>query len=99
MDQINLKELTDLIKRALKEDLGGGDITTKAIIPHWKRAKAKIIAKEEGVLAGLFVAELVFKTVNRKTEFKRKKGEGYQDTEQEKSSSKKARVEEEVQAL
>ena len=76
MDQIDLKELNDVIKRALKEDLGDGDLTSEAIIPHWKRAKAKIIAKEDGVVAGLFVAELVFKAVSKKTQFTRKKKEG-----------------------
>lgn len=76
MDQINLTELNDVIKRALKEDLGDGDLTSEAIIPHWKRAKAKIIAKADGILAGLFVAELTFKTVSKKTQFIRKKKEG-----------------------
>ncbi|MBU0687036.1 MAG: carboxylating nicotinate-nucleotide diphosphorylase [Candidatus Margulisbacteria bacterium] len=76
MEQIDLRELNELIKRALKEDLGKGDITSEAVLPHWKRARAKIIAKEDGVLAGLFVAELIFKTINKKTIFTRKKHEG-----------------------
>ncbi|MFA4858047.1 MAG: carboxylating nicotinate-nucleotide diphosphorylase [Candidatus Margulisiibacteriota bacterium] len=76
MDQINLKELNDLVKRALLEDIGEGDITSQAIIPSWKRARAKILAKEKGILAGIFVAELVFKAVNKKTVFMRKKEDG-----------------------
>ena len=42
-------ELKSLIRAALAEDIGRGDVTSKAIIPSGKKAKAKIIAKEKGI--------------------------------------------------
>ncbi len=50
----------EIIQRAVLEDLGMGDITTDSLIPPEKRGKAFILAKEEGIIAGLKVAEMVF---------------------------------------
>jgi nicotinate-nucleotide pyrophosphorylase (carboxylating) len=49
-----------LIDRALAEDVGTGDVTTLATVPAGQRATATFLAKEDGVLAGLAVAERVF---------------------------------------
>ena len=49
-----------LIEIALKEDLQNGDITTEAIIPFLKKCKAKIIAKDNGILCGSEIAKYVF---------------------------------------
>lgn len=51
----------DIIKRALNEDLYYGDITTDSIIHHNKKAIVDLIAKEDGIIAGLKVFERVFK--------------------------------------
>ena len=56
--------LDNLIEQALLEDIHTGDITTQALIPADSRASARLIAKEEMTLAGLFVAEKVFKRLN-----------------------------------
>ncbi len=49
-----------IIENALREDIGNGDITTALTVPTSARAKAVLTAKENGVLAGLPVAELAF---------------------------------------
>lgn len=49
-----------LIERALIEDVGSGDVTTLATVPATQTADAYFLAKEDGVLAGLNVAERVF---------------------------------------
>jgi nicotinate-nucleotide pyrophosphorylase (carboxylating) len=49
-----------LINAAIAEDIGSADVTSKAIFPPQAMARATIIAKEEGVVAGLPVAKLVF---------------------------------------
>lgn len=50
-----------LVRAALLEDLGrGGDITTEAIVAADRRARARIVARQDGVLAGLDVAALAF---------------------------------------
>lgn len=59
-----------LIDAALAEDIGEGDITTDAIVKGSESGKAELIAKEDMVVAGLFVAEAVFKKLDRKTVFK-----------------------------
>ncbi len=53
-----------LIRRALAEDVGSGDATTEATIPEGHRSTGRILAKEEGVLAGLPVAEAVFRMLD-----------------------------------
>lgn len=53
-----------IIARALAEDMGDGDITTKWTVPATKRADAKIIAKADGVVTGLDVARWVFEAID-----------------------------------
>lgn len=55
-----------IIKMALKEDIGNGDITTEALFPNHIKIKAEVIAKEAGVVCGAAVAKEVFKAVERK---------------------------------
>jgi nicotinate-nucleotide pyrophosphorylase (carboxylating) len=53
-----------LIRRALAEDIGAGDITTSATVPLALQAEAAIVAKRPCVLAGLAIAEGVFAAVD-----------------------------------
>ncbi len=57
-------DLAAQIHLALDEDLGGGDVTTLATIPADTKASASFLAKESGTLAGLFVAQEVFHTLD-----------------------------------
>jgi len=56
--------LDRLIDLALQEDIHTGDITTQAVVPDARPAKARLIAKEPLVVAGLFVAERVFQRIH-----------------------------------
>lgn len=56
--------LPDLLERALQEDVGEGDVTSLATLPPEAQAKGDFLAKEDGVLAGLAVAEHVFRRVD-----------------------------------
>lgn len=56
--------LNDLIKRALTEDVGTGDITTLSTIPEDKCITGRFLAKEEGILCGMDVARAVFAFVD-----------------------------------
>lgn len=58
------------IIKALEEDLGDGDHTSLSTIPQDSKGKAHLIAKEDGVLAGLRIAEKVYKAVDPSTHFK-----------------------------
>lgn len=59
-----LKTAEELIAMALKEDLGNGDITTASIISAEEEAKAYFMAKSSGRIAGLKVAEMVFRKLD-----------------------------------
>ena len=56
--------LDRLIDHALAEDIHTGDITTQAVVPGKRPASARLIAKEDLVLAGIHVAERVFARVS-----------------------------------
>ncbi|MDP2335014.1 MAG: carboxylating nicotinate-nucleotide diphosphorylase [Bacteroidota bacterium] len=76
MNELELKAAQTLIELALKEDVGDGDITTDHIIPAETRRKAKMIAKADGVVAGLPVAEMVFKSLDPEMNWKALTPEG-----------------------
>jgi nicotinate-nucleotide pyrophosphorylase (carboxylating) len=67
---------TDVVARALAEDLGAGDVTTEATVPHGARARAAITQKAPGVIFGLDVAEEVFRTLDPEAGFERAVAEG-----------------------
>ncbi len=54
----------EIVRKALLEDLGEGDVTTRSCVSPDVSARARIVAKEEGLLAGLFVAEEVFRQID-----------------------------------
>jgi NAD+ synthase len=55
-----LEAAQPLIELAIAEDIGPGDATSEAVLPADLNARARIIAKEPGVIAGLSVAQAVF---------------------------------------
>lgn len=50
----------EIIRLALAEDIGTGDVTTRSVIPEGKKIKGKFTAKEDGIVCGLEVAQRVF---------------------------------------
>ena len=58
-------EISQYIKRALEEDIGPGDITTNTIVPPDASLRGRIIAKQDGVVAGLEIARHVMLALNR----------------------------------
>lgn len=56
--------LGNLVRMALKEDIGPRDVTSEILIPPNAQAQGEILVKEEGVLAGIEVSRLVFKTAD-----------------------------------
>lgn len=70
------QQLLELIKNALAEDIGDGDHTTLAAIPAGTRGKAILKIKEEGMLAGMGVAETIFHYMQPDAAFIAKKKDG-----------------------
>jgi nicotinate-nucleotide pyrophosphorylase (carboxylating) len=56
--------VSDVVDLALAEDLGAGDLTTRAVVPEGAQARARINQKEPGMVAGLGVARTVFERVD-----------------------------------
>jgi nicotinate-nucleotide pyrophosphorylase (carboxylating) len=65
----NAFDLDDFIRRALAEDIGDGDHTTLSTIPADAKGKAKLLVKEEGILAGILIAKHVLATVDPDLQF------------------------------
>ena len=64
LDKKLKEELTDLVVRSLAEDIGDGDLTTEIVVSEPRYAKATIRSKDEGILAGIEIAEMVFLQVD-----------------------------------
>ncbi len=69
-------DLLEAIRRALAEDIGPGDVTTESIVPAEAVMRGHIIAKQDGVVAGLDVAEAVYALVDERIVFERQAEEG-----------------------
>jgi len=63
------EKIIKLIKQALAEDVGSGDITSEAIIPANQRARAMVLVKEPGIIAGLEIAKEVFRQIDSRIKF------------------------------
>ena len=62
---LDAEDLAATVRRALAEDVGAGDVTTAASVPLGTHAEAVLVAKEEGVLAGIGVVEETFRQLDR----------------------------------
>ncbi len=62
-------EISQYITRALEEDIGSGDVTTDTIVPANAFLRARIVAKENGVIAGLGVAREVMLALDQSVVF------------------------------
>ena len=58
------KELEGIIKNAIREDVGDGDHSSLACIPEDAKGKAKLLVKENGIIAGVEFAKMIFKEVD-----------------------------------
>jgi len=67
---LKIEDFSDIVERALAEDLAQrGDLTSQAVIPEHAGAHGNFVARAEGVIAGLEVAEYVFSRVDPTVEF------------------------------
>ena len=70
MQKLNQSYIKSVVKKALDEDLKPrGDITTNLIKFKNKKAKAQIVAKQDGIIAGLDFCKTAFKLVGKETIF------------------------------
>ncbi|PWU22714.1 nicotinate-nucleotide diphosphorylase (carboxylating) [Candidatus Cerribacteria bacterium 'Amazon FNV 2010 28 9'] len=67
---IDTNEMLSTLARALREDIGSGDITSSATLSPSAQANAQFLVKTDGVIAGVEVARHVFALVDKKIVFK-----------------------------
>jgi nicotinate-nucleotide pyrophosphorylase (carboxylating) len=70
-------QIEPLVRAALAEDVGAGDVTTRATVPTGTRARARITQKQPGVVFGLDAAELTFALLDPEARFTRLAAEGH----------------------
>lgn len=73
---MNNFKLDEIIKNALEEDIGNGDITTLSTIKEETSVKGSFIAKEQGVVCGLHIMTRVFELLDPAVEIELKVKEG-----------------------
>jgi len=76
MENVDLQLLSPLLLAALREDLGSGDITSRAVIPAGAKAHGRFTAKQALVVAGIPVAREIVRLVDPALEFKPLEAEG-----------------------
>jgi nicotinate-nucleotide pyrophosphorylase (carboxylating) len=69
-------EILESLKRALSEDIRSGDATTDSIVPDRARLSGQIIAKQDGIVAGLDVAQEAFFLLSHQITFTANAEEG-----------------------
>ena len=68
MNQITMQLVADkFIRMALEEDINSEDVSTNAVMPKYQKGDVQLIAKEDGVIAGLPVFERVFTLLDAST--------------------------------
>ncbi len=76
VQKLDNRALRPFLRQALKEDGAWNDRTTRGVIPSGQMAKGAILAKSDGILAGLPLAAEVFKILDKKCRFRVLKKEG-----------------------
>lgn len=69
-------KVAEIVRLALEEDIGSGDVTTNLVIPEEARALGVITSKEDGILCGIDVARTVFEQVDPELEFEKLMDDG-----------------------
>lgn len=73
---VTQENLNHFIAEALKEDVGDGDHSTLAIIPEEKQNRARLLVKEDGILAGVDLAEYIFNYYDENLKFEKVMNDG-----------------------
>jgi nicotinate-nucleotide pyrophosphorylase (carboxylating) len=76
LSPLDVESYRDIVRRALDEDIGAGDITTQAIVPPEARARGVFLVKADCVLAGLDVALEAFRILEPGVQASVRKGDG-----------------------
>lgn len=76
MNALDRLHVRSLVRAALREDVGSGDITTLLTVPEGRSAAGRFVARQDGVIAGLDVARAVFAAIDSGIGFDIIRGDG-----------------------
>jgi nicotinate-nucleotide pyrophosphorylase (carboxylating) len=71
-----LRQFRKIVKAALKEDIGRGDITTDTIIQEDTRTLGIVFPREDGILCGIDLAQMVFEEIDERIDFQKMMRDG-----------------------
>jgi len=74
--QLDFEKIRKIVEIALDEDIGSGDITTNRTIPSRLECTAVFVVKDDGVIAGMPVVEMILKTFDKRLKVTRLTEEG-----------------------
>ncbi len=72
-----LPDLETRVRLALAEDLGAGDVTSRATVAEASRCKARVAAKQDGILSGIHLFHFVFTLLHPETAVKQTNTAGH----------------------
>lgn len=102
MNEITMQLVADkYIKMALQEDINSEDISTNAVMPEYKKGEVTLLAKQDGILAGLGVFKRVFTMLDKDTQvtFEKIDGKEIKDGDFVKSGQVIAKVTGDIRVL
>ena len=102
MNEITMQLVADkYIKMALQEDINSEDISTNAVMPEYKKGEVTLLAKQDGILAGLGVFKRVFTMLDKDTQvtFEKIDGKEIKDRDFVKSGQVIAKVTGDIRVL
>lgn len=76
MEKKYIPFVEELIELAIKEDIGDGDHTSLSTIPDTERGRMKLLIKQEGIVAGIEVARMVFSRLDKSVTFEQYLNDG-----------------------
>lgn len=76
MNQLDINLASRIVRTAIEEDVGAGDITTNSVVEKHRKARAEVVVEEDCVVAGLPVAQLVYETIDEDLDFQKEVEDG-----------------------
>ena len=73
---LSREEFAEIVSRALREDIGAGDLTSCSLIPKERQAVGRLTAKGDGILCGLPLFVEVFRQLDPRVRFRIRRREG-----------------------
>ena len=73
---LDLDTVREIVRRALDEDVGSGDVTTNIVVPGDATTLGVITSKEDGILCGIDVARMVYEEIDPELEFEKLMADG-----------------------